>query len=714
MLKERTLTKYSLFLIPIGILINFCGVKLALWLKLPVFLDSVGTILAAALGGYLPGILVGFFSNALNSMSDPITLYYGMLSILIAVAAAWFSSRRVFARTGTALVQTVPVFALIGGAMGSVLTWMLYDQSFGQGISAPLAHKLYDNTGLGMFWSQFTADVGIDLLDKLVTVALVCLLIRLLPDALLQKLPGGRCCLKSTTVLEKEEPGSCRGSVRNKVIGIIAVTAVVLGTLAVTISYLIYVNNSNKKDTVFCKSVAAMVSEEVDGDRVQQYLDTGNKDRSYEQTRERLQTMRDSLDGIKYIYVYQILEDGCHVVFDADTPDLKGEKLGAVVSPDEAFQPYYSDLLAGRSVPPIVSHGAYGWLLTVYQPITDSKGNCVAYAAADMAMSDVITDRYAFIIRMSSLLFGATIIIVAFAVWFAERNLVEPINAMTEAADEFAYENEIDRLQTTLRLRHLNISTGDEIENLYRALRKTVTDMVHYIGIINKNAALISQMQQNIILEFANMVESRDLNTGEHIRHTADYVRRLAEELQREGKFSDILTDSYIRQVANSAPLHDIGKIKISDTLLNKPGKLTPEEFEIMKTHTTAGRDILRGALDNLSPDNTEYMTQAINMATYHHERWDGAGYPEGLKGEQIPLCARIMAVADVYDALISKRSYKAPFTPGEATRIIISESGTHFDPSVVEAFLHLAGHNIDDEAKRASEQAPSKDQPQA
>ena len=118
------------------------------------------------------------------------------------------------------------------------------------------------------------------------------------------------------------------------------------------------------------------------------------------------------------------------MVFDADTPDLKGEKLGAVVSPDEAFQPYYSDLLAGRSVPPIVSHGAYGWLLTVYQPITDSKGNCVAYAAADMAMSDVITDRYAFIIRMSSLLFGATIIIVAFAVWFAERNLVEPINAM--------------------------------------------------------------------------------------------------------------------------------------------------------------------------------------------------------------------------------------------------------------------------------------------
>ena len=158
-------------------------------------------------------------------------------------------------------------------------------------------------------------------------------------------------------------------------------------------------------------------------------------------------------------------------------------------------------------------------------------------------------------------------------------------------------------------------------------------------------------------------------------------------ELKKEGKYTDILTDDYISSIVRCAPLHDIGKIKISDVILNKPGKLNDEEFEIMKTHTTAGYEILNQTIVN-TLDN-DYLKEAINMAYCHHEKWDGSGYPRGLKGEEIPLSARIMAVADVFDALISERSYKKAFSFEKAIEIIKESSGTHFDPNIVKAFLN-------------------------
>lgn len=159
----------------------------------------------------------------------------------------------------------------------------------------------------------------------------------------------------------------------------------------------------------------------------------------------------------------------------------------------------------------------------------------------------------------------------------------------------------------------------------------------------------------------------------------------IAEELRREGLYPELLTEDYISKLERSAPLHDIGKIKISDLILNKPGKLTAEEFDEMKTHTLSGREILQGVVDSIS--DISYLADAMDMATYHHERWDGDGYPAGLDGEEIPLSARIMAVADVFDALVSQRSYKEALPAETAEDIIEKESGTHFDPTVVAAF---------------------------
>jgi HD-GYP domain-containing protein (c-di-GMP phosphodiesterase class II) len=196
----------------------------------------------------------------------------------------------------------------------------------------------------------------------------------------------------------------------------------------------------------------------------------------------------------------------------------------------------------------------------------------------------------------------------------------------------------------------------------------------------------VSDMQFHIITMMADIVESRDENTGGHIKRTAIYVEMIARELLARGLFPEVLDKQYIEDMVVAAPPHDIGKIHIPDTILNKPGKLTAEEFEIMKTHTTAGRDLLRRAKDELG--EMEYLNLALDMAAYHHEWWDGSGYPEGRSGEDIPVCARIMAVADVFDALTSKRCYKSAMPLEKAYSIIREESGTHFDERVVDAFF--------------------------
>lgn len=196
----------------------------------------------------------------------------------------------------------------------------------------------------------------------------------------------------------------------------------------------------------------------------------------------------------------------------------------------------------------------------------------------------------------------------------------------------------------------------------------------------------VSGMQSGMITFMAEVVENRDDNTGGHIRRTADYVERIARELKRRDAYPDILSDRYMRDMIVAAPLHDIGKIHIPDAVLNKPGRLTEEEFAVMKTHTTAGEALLKHAREELGEYG--YLNTAVEMAAFHHEWWNGKGYPYGISGQEIPLSARIMAVADVFDALISKRCYKDAMPLDKAYAIIREESGTHFDPVVVEAFF--------------------------
>ena len=209
-----------------------------------------------------------------------------------------------------------------------------------------------------------------------------------------------------------------------------------------------------------------------------------------------------------------------------------------------------------------------------------------------------------------------------------------------------------------------------------------------YLNMENPTIRGLEHYQNEMVMGFATMVENKDDSTGGHIRRSSAYVKLIAKNLKKNKKYRPILTHDYINHLEQSAPMHDIGKIGMPDAILQKPGRLTDEEFEIMKGHTVAGGNIIRETFGHLF--DGAYETMAFQVARFHHEKWNGTGYPFGLKEYEIPLSARIMAIADVFDALVSKRCYKEAFSYDEAFDILRKESGTHFDPKIFEVFEQL------------------------
>lgn len=210
----------------------------------------------------------------------------------------------------------------------------------------------------------------------------------------------------------------------------------------------------------------------------------------------------------------------------------------------------------------------------------------------------------------------------------------------------------------------------------------------HLEALVEERTRELALTQEVTIYSLSSLVETRDPETGGHILRTQRYVKILAERLKTHPKFKNLLNDQVIDILFKSSPLHDIGKVGIPDNILMKPGKLTDEEFQEMKKHTTYGRDALRVAALKLGTNS--FMHCAQEIAYSHHEKWDGSGYPEGLKEDQIPVSGRLMAIADVYDALVSRRVYKPPFSHKKAVSIIKERRGKRFDPDMVDAFLAI------------------------
>ena len=656
----------------LGILLNVGGAALVRAVGAPIWLDAVGTVLAAGLCGYLPGIAVGLFSNLINGLFDTDNFYYAVVNVLIAVITYQFVKRKL-----TEKIWGVILLPIVLALLASLHYMLLQGAMDIEGLK---------NAGP---WSEFLECLKTEIIDKTITVAILILALNFLPDKVRKwlRIEGWQQKVMSSEERKNvEKSHNRRMSLKTKILILLIGVFAAVGSAAMLISTLLYRQYCIDEHILLADGTARLVAATIDPERVDEYIKLGGDAPGYKETEELLSDIRDTSQDVVYVYAYKIEPDGCHVVFDLDTEELEGEPPGAIVPFDESFSVNLPALLAGKSIDPIITDDTYGWLITCYQPVKNSSGETVCYAAADVSMNLVNQQQRSFLIKLLSLFLGVFIFALAIGLWISEYNIILPVNAMEKSASAFAYNDEDSLDENVARIRDLDIHTGDEIENMYLAFTKTTENSANYVSQLHTKTETIEQMQDALIMVLADMVESRDENTGDHVRKTAAYTRIIMDQMKEMGYYTDQLTDQFIYDVEHSAPLHDIGKIAVSDVILNKPGKLTDEEFEIMKTHTTAGAEILEQVI-NTVPDSG-YLVEAKNLAEYHHEKWNGRGYPHALKGEDIPLSARIMAVADVFDALVSERCYKKAFPFEKAMDIIREDAGSHFDPKVAEAFI--------------------------
>ena len=389
----------------------------------------------------------------------------------------------------------------------------------------------------------------------------------------------------------------------------------------------VYILDSTTREhrTQIIENTARLAAARIDGDKVERWMTYG-KDEEYEATAEVLESILHNTPFLQYLYVYQIKEDGCHVVFDFDSVD---ENTGEVVEAsafreligfDESWGELIPTLLAGGEVETQETVDTFGWLLTRYEPVFDSAGKCVCYVGADLSMQGVRDYVTGYVIRIA-------VIALIFLIGCSLLGMRLSIGARR----------------------------ADEMDNLIERQKRD------------------KKLTNEIIEAFAKVVDLKDTYTQGHSSRVAKYTEMLARELG----YDDETVEKYYR----IALMHDIGKVGVPDSVLNKPGKLTDEEFALIQSHTSRGYEVL---------ENISIMPEIAIGALAHHERPDGKGYPRGLKNEEIPRVAQIIAVADCFDAMYSNRPYRSRMNFEKAVSIIREVSGTQLTPDVVDAFLRL------------------------
>ncbi|SDB11983.1 HD-GYP domain-containing protein [Eubacterium oxidoreducens] len=658
----------------IGLGFNIGGTTAVRTFDLPFYFDCAGTILIAYMGGYVPGIVVGLTTNILKCVEDPASIYYAPISICIALVTAYLY-RKGKLKTIRHFILYTCLITVIAIVVGGGLSWMV-EENAGE-----------------IFAGGMVRYCLLELGDKAISVAFVCVMLSLIPEKVRKRFEL-TLWMQDSSIEQKElervgQKNRYRHPLGRKIVvslGVISISIAFICAIACVELYRQFMIDQQSK---IGKAVASIAASFVEADDVEKYLDEGDSFQSYKETKEELTKLLKNSNQVSYIYVYKIMSDGCHVVFDIDTESVDAANLGDVISFDEAFMEYLPDLLEGKEIDAVISEDKYGALLSYYVPVYASDGECVCYAAADISMDNLKDYRRLFFVRLIAIFISFWILVLAIGLWLAKYHLILPINAMAKVTDEFEYTDEYARRRNLHNIKQLQIKTGDEIERMYWALTATIEESTCYFEESKHQNEKISKMQEGLLMVLADVVENRDESTGSHVRKTAAYVEITINKMRSLGYYKEELTEELAHNTIRSAPLHDIGKIAIPDAILNKPDRLTDEEFGIMKSHAAEGRTIIERAIETM-PD-VGYLVEARNLAGYHHEKWNGTGYPEGLAGEEIPLSARIMAVADVFDALVSRRAYKEPFSYEKAFSIIKEDAGTHFDPYVADAFLKAA-----------------------
>ncbi|EGC03477.1 HD-GYP domain-containing protein [Ruminococcus albus] len=688
--RSRRASKMRAVSVMIGAAVNVVLASLSYKAGLPVVADTIGTVAITAVGGIFPGIMTAILTNAVCSLFNSEAAYFSLINAMIAMYTAW-AVRDKNLKKPKNIASLMLVLGIGSGIFSAFIQWGVLG-----GVKNDAMRSLIEAVGeyhsMPAFPLFLAINVLLNLIDKAVSVGVMLLVLYLMPKSTrtMIKNSGWRQHPLSFEEIKKLQLLSrdIRYPLKNRMTVMFLTVTLSLTALMAFVGSRLFYRNQRQEKTESAIKTAKFAAEMVDADMMDDYIKYGSDAEGYDETSDLLSKIRENASGVQYLYIIQIRADGCYVAFDVETSDTPAYSAGDKIDFEEAFEPYLPALFAGEEIEPIESNDISGWLLTAYYPIRNESGRCTGYAGADISLKYMADSMGDLVLRIALILSGFFVLIIAYALWVTGINLVYPINNIVAAVGDFigagTDQKKLD--ESVRKLRAIDVHTGDEVEKLFHAICDMAVSQTEQMRSIRRFSENTARMQDGLIITMADLVENRDSDTGAHIQKTAAYVKIIVEGLKRKGYYAEKLTPKFMSDVVRSAPLHDIGKISIPDNVLNKKGKLNEAEYEIIKTHTTAGRIIMEKAINTVEGEN--YLKEARNMAAYHHERWDGKGYPEGLHGEVIPLSARIMAVADVFDALASPRVYKPAFPLEKALSIIQEGSGTQFDPKCVEVFM--------------------------
>ena len=529
----------------LGIILNVIGVILAKNFHLPFYLDAVGTVFIAALGGYVPGIGVGFFTNLIGALFDNSEIFYGMVSISLAIITAFLAGKGYYDKFPKILL-TIPATVILTSFIGTLIEELLSLSLSIESLASIKKIALH-------FLDNFTNEIP----DKSLTIMLSFLALKLIPPDIKEKF---RLFGKMQAPVSKEMRDAINTkstfimSLRTKLVFSLMFITIFVAVLISAISYTIYHDSSIEERKRIADGIISMVVNEINPKYVDEFLELGHQAEGYKEVERKLYKIRASNSDIKFLYVYKIEEDGCHVVFDLETPTIKAADPGSIEEFDPSFEKYVPDLLAGRPIPPIINDDTYGYLLTIYKPVYNSMGQCVCYAGIDFSM-DLINDYgRMFIAKVIAIFSSAVILIFVVVLSLIENNIILPVNTMAYCARNFAYDSEAAREHNVERIKSLQIKTHDEIENLYSAFLKTTSDSMHYFENFRR-----SKIQLAVMHELAH----KDAMTG--LKNKTAYIEKTAafDEDIAEGRaeFAIIMIDvNYLKRV-NDTYGHEYGNI---------------------------------------------------------------------------------------------------------------------------------------------------------
>lgn len=669
----------------LGIALNVGGGLAAKFAELPLYFDTAGTMLAAFFGGYIPGIMAALLTNIINYFYDEISIYYGAINVLIAMATAFAVKSNRTDGIKNRLIYLI-VVSVISAGIGGIITWFRTGLQFSE--TDTVMAFLMQWRGLDTFIEWYGCNFVVNLVDKAISMLVAGLFIYLVPKKYWQKFELTMWMqepISNEQLALMFEKRKRPNGLNKKIIIILTVFSCLVVAISTMLSLTLFRQYSIGQHTNLAVGVSRMAAAAIDGDSVDRYLNEGVYTSDYIETQRLLKNILDNTPEVEFIYAYKILADGCHVVFDLDTTTVRASNLGDVVPFDNAFMEYMPQLLNGERIDPIISDDAYGWLLTAYEPVYDSDGNCVCYAAVDIEMQALAKYEGEFLAKLIGIFSGFLFLILSVILWISKYQLLMPVCTMTEVANNFKYGDEFERKQNLQNLSALDISTGGEIESLYRVFLRAIEESTRYFEENKRKLDRIETIQKNFVLAVAEMIATRSNLDDTYLRRTYDYMSVTTRSIKALGYYNEQLTDKFVKGTVMGSPLRDVGKLVLPDEVLGNPDDLTEEQITVLRTHTTEGGRLLERMLSEIP--EIDYLEEAKNIAVYHHEQWNGGGYPKGLAGEEIPLSARIMAVVDAFDVKTSPR-FDKPLSADEAIEKIKEGSGIYYDPLVVEAFI--------------------------